>query len=149
MNIQNTFSDEWALQRLAYLYARGMDRNEPGILREIFTDDAVIESVVAVQTGIEEIVGVPVMLAKMFASTLHTVHNQTVDVSGDTASGETYGVAYQLKKPKDGKQERLDWGIRYQDKFVRFGGRWRFARRALVVEWTQTVAVEMLMPGRR
>ena len=149
MSIQDTIADEWALRRLVYLYARGMDRNEPDVLRDIFTEDAIIESAVAVQTGIDEILGVPAMLAKMFASTMHTVHNQTVEIGEEGAHGETYGVAYQLKKPRDGKQERLDWGIRYQDKFVRAGSQWRFARRRLIVEWTQTVPVEMLATGRR
>jgi len=142
-------SNEWELRQLTYLYARGMDRNEPDIIREIFTDDAVIESPVAVQTGLEEILGVPAMLDKMFTSTMHTVQNQTVSIDGDAATGETYGVAYQLMKPKDGKHKRLDWGLRYQDKFRRENGKWKFARRTLIIEWTQTVPVEMITPGKR
>jgi hypothetical protein len=144
MSLADTMADEWALRRLTYLYARAMDRNEPDTLRDIFSADAVIESPVAVQTGIDEILAVPPMLGKMFASTMHTVLNQTVEIDGDSATGETYGVAYQLKKPKDGAHERLDWGIRYQDQFVRSRGRWQFIRRTLIIEWTQTVPVDLI-----
>lgn len=144
MSSPSVMADEWALRRLTYLYARAMDRNEPDILREIFSQDAIIESPVAVQSGIEEILGVPPMLGKMFASTMHTVLNQTVEIDGDSAAGETYGVAYQLMKPKNGAHERLDWGIRYQDQFVRHSKRWQFTRRTLIIEWTQAVPVEMI-----
>lgn len=149
MSLADTNADEWALRRLTYLYAKAMDRNEPDTLRDIFRADAVIESPVAVQSGIDEILGVPPMLDKMFASTMHTVLNQTVEINGDSATGETYGVAYQLKKPKDGVHERLDWGIRYQDQFVRNGGRWQFARRTLIIEWTQIVPVDLIAPSAR
>ena len=148
MKFDDTSADELALRRLAYLYARGMDRNEPDIIRQIFTEDAIIESPVVVQKGIEEIIGVPLMLSKMFASTMHAVHNQTVNIDGEKARGETYGVAYQIKKTKDGLYESLDWGIRYQDRFMRTGGQWRFTHRKLIIEWTRTMPVEMLEAGR-
>jgi len=142
--MNSRLADEWELRQLAYLYARAMDRGDLATIDAIFTTDAVIESSLRVQKGIEEIRGIPAMLQKMFASTMHAVHNQTVAITGDTAEGETYGVAYQLMKPKDGKQLRLDWGLRYQDSFVRQNGAWRFKRRQLIIEWTQTVPVEML-----
>ena len=136
--------EEWELRRLTWLYARAMDSNEPEILERIFTDDAVIESPLRAQRGIAEVRAIPGMLKQMFASTMHTVHNQTVSISGDTADGETYCVAYQLKKPKDGVHRRLDWGIRYQDKFVRKNGAWRFSHRRLIVEWEQITEVKMV-----
>ena len=83
------------------------------------------------------------MLKKMFASTMHAVHNQTVTITGDTAEGETYAVAYQLKRPKEGKHMRLDYGIRYQDRFKRVNGTWRFTYRYLHIEWTQLSEVQV------
>jgi hypothetical protein len=131
-------ADEWELRRLAYLYARAMDSNEPKILDEIFTDDAVL-----VSRGAERnkafILGIPATLRKTYASCMHAVHNQTVTISGDTAEGETYSIAYELKHPVNGKYMREDLGIRYQDKFVRQNGKWRFARRQLNIEWAQIV----------
>lgn len=139
----DVFKDEWALRRLTYLYARAMDSDEPEVLERIFTEDAVIESVFNAQRGIGEIRAIPAMLKKMFASTLHAVHNQTVTITGDTAEGETYAVAYQLKRPKEDKNMRLDYGIKYQDRFTRVNGVWRFSYRYLHIAWTQLVEVQV------
>ena len=138
-----TFKDEWALRRLTYLYARAMDSDQPEVLECIFTEDAAIASLFNVQRGIGEILAIPAMLKKMFASTLHAIHNQTVTITGDTAEGETYAVAYQLKRPKEGKHMRLDYGIKYQDRFTRVNGEWRFSYRYLQIDWTQLVEVQV------
>jgi hypothetical protein len=135
--------DEWELRRLAYRYAQAMDRKQPEVLAQIFTDDGEIESVFRAQRGIAEILTIPDMLKSMYAGTLHAVHNQTVTVTGDTAEGETYCVAYHLKHPKDGKHMRFDYGIKYQDNFMRVNGAWRFRRRYLQIEWTQLSEVKV------
>jgi hypothetical protein len=140
------FKDEWELRRLVLRYAQAMDRKEPEVLAQIFTDDAEIESLFRAQRGIGEILGIPDMLKSMYASTMHTVHNQTVTVTGDTAEGETYCVAYHLKHPKDGKHMRFDYGIKYQDKYRRVDGAWRFSRRYLQIEWTQLSEVQVPAP---
>lgn len=139
----NTFEDEWALRRLAETYGFAMDRRDAGMLKPLFTDDAVIESVFRAQRGIAEILGIPDMLTKMYASTLHAVHNQSVTVTGDIAEGETYCIAYHLKHPKDGKNMRFDYGLKYQDSFRRVNGAWRFSRRYLKIEWTQLSEVQI------
>ena len=88
--------------------------------------------------GSTQILGNPSRLDGLYASTLHTVRNQTVTITGDTAEGETYAVAYHLKRPEGGKQVRIDWGIRYQDRFMRQDGAWLFAKRELIVDWVET-----------
>jgi hypothetical protein len=143
MSDDSLLKDEMALRRLAESYARAMDRGEPQVLERIFTEDAAIESIFRAQRGIAEIRTIPDMLKKMFASTLHAVHNQTVTITGDTAEGETYCIAYQLKHPKDGKHMRLDYGIKYQDSFRRVNGAWRFSRRYLQIDWTQLTEVQV------
>jgi len=136
--------DEWAMKRLAFLYARGGDRNEPETFASVFTEDAVVVSPQATITGRENLAKIPGMLNDMFQTTLHTVLNQTVTIDGDGAEGETYCIAYHLNHPKDGRYTRFDMYIRYQDKFRRVNGDWKFTHRRLVVDWTQTVDVEMM-----
>ena len=136
--------DEWAMKRLAYLYARGGDRNEPETFASVFTDDAIVISPQATIEGKANLAKIPGMLNDMYETTLHTVLNQTVKITGDTAEGETYCIAYHLSRPKDGKRMRFDMFIRYQDKFRRVSGEWKFTRRQLVVDWTQTVEVQMM-----
>jgi hypothetical protein len=141
--MNDTFKDEWELKRLAETYAFAMDRRDPEMLKPLFTDDAVIESIFRAQRGIAEILGIPDLLTKMYAATLHAVHNQRVVITGDTAEGETYCIAYHMKHPKDGKNMRFDYGLKYQDSFRRVNGAWRFSRRYLKIEWTQLSEVQI------
>jgi len=55
----------------------------------------------------------------------HLVMNQTVDVTGDTATGYSRGTWVVTSAEK-----RLEWSIitNYYDQFVREGGRWKFKR---------------------
>lgn len=136
--------DEWAMRKLAVLYARAADRNDPEGFAALFTEDGVIEGTGYLITGRAEIAKNPGMLRRMFHSTFHTVLNQTVEIDGDAAEGETYCVASHVNHPADGKYSKLDWAIRYQDRFRRVDGRWLFSYRKLIVDWTETAPVEML-----
>jgi hypothetical protein len=80
-------------------------------------------------------------VVERFSATFHAVHNQLVELDGDRASGETYCIASHLYE-RDGRQRKLDWGIRYQDLYVRSEGAWRFARRELCVDWEQDLPLE-------
>ena len=135
---------EWAMRRLAMAYAMAADRNDPEGFAAVFTEDGVIEGTGDLIRGHAELAGNPGMLRQMFHSTFHTVLNQTVEIDGDTAEGETYCLASHISHPVEGKHTKLDWAIRYQDKFRRVDGNWLFSYRKLVVDWTETGAVEML-----
>ena len=97
-----------------------------------------------------ELVGVEQILrglrsVERYRATFHAVHNQTLDLSGDEASGETYCVANHLLE-REGQPRKLDWGIRYQDRYRRgTDGAWRLSRRELIVDWEQ----ELPLLGRR
>ena len=55
-------------------------------------------------------------MAQLYIATQHRVHNQTVSITGDSASGETYSVAEHLSLI-DGRKSLLTWAIRYQDRW--------------------------------
>jgi uncharacterized protein (TIGR02246 family) len=133
--------DEWAIRKLAMEYARAADRGDGPGFAAVFTPDAVIEGPGFKVEGQAHIAGNPAMLKQMHASTLHTVLNQTLRVHGDTAEGETYCLAYHLNHPKDGVQTRLDWAIRYQDKYEKRDGHWLFTYRQLIVDWAEISTV--------
>jgi uncharacterized protein (TIGR02246 family) len=140
--------DERALLQLAYRYARAVDRRQPDELAALFTlDGLILRAGMPPWQGREAIRGIPARLERLFQSTLHAVHNQIVTVRGDEARGETYSVAYHLGHPKEGKQVRLDWGIRYQDSFTRVDGSWLFSRRELIIDWTETTELPALDPA--
>lgn len=139
---------EGELRRLAFLYATAMDRNDAPLLEQVLAPDAVIEGPGFVIEGLERAQESPAMLRRMYLLTRHVIHNQTVTVDGDGAEGETYGTASHVFRPEgDGTATTaLIWAIRYQDRFVRTGAGWRFARRALVIDWSETRPVT-LGPG--
>jgi len=134
-------ADEVVIRQLAVRYARAIDRNEPELLGELFTPDAVIEGPGFLMNGLDEIRKVPGMLRKMYSFTIHVVHQQTVMISGDSAESETYCTANHLMDQGEGKASNLIWSIRYQDSIKRRAGAWRFARRMLIIDWTETRAV--------
>jgi SnoaL-like domain len=129
--------DEAALRRTAELYAQGADRRDKLIWAAVMTQDCVIEAPGIELKGRAHIVAALDIMAQMYVSTQHRVHNQVVSIDGDSAHGETYSVAEHLSVA-DGRTTILTWAIRYQDRWRREAGQWRFAHRALVLDWTES-----------
>jgi len=133
----NQMADEWAIQRLARLYAYGMDRNQPDVIGAIFTEDGVIDRAGQLREGRENLRKIPPWLKQRYLATMHSIHNQLITVTGDaTAEGETYCTAEHLEKDRTGGTSIFSMAIRYQDKMVKEAGVWRFKRRQLIIEWT-------------
>ena len=121
---------------MAYRYARAVDRRDWALAETLFTDDAVLVSARFELVGRDRILR-GLKTVERYRATFHAVHNQTLTFAGDEASGETYCVANHLFE-RDGRALKLDWGIRYQDRYRRGAdGVWRIARRELIVDWEQ------------
>ena len=129
--------DEAALRRTAELYAQGADRRDKALWASIVTEDCVIAAPGIELRGRARIVAALDIIATMYDSTQHRVHNQVVTIEGDSAHGETYSVADHLNVA-EGRTTILTWAIRYQDRWRREAGQWRFAHRALVLDWSDT-----------
>ena len=129
--------DEAALRRTAELYAQGADRRDKALWASILTEDCLLEAPGIELKGRAQIVGALDIMAQLYVSTQHRVHNQLVTIEGDRARGETYSVADHLSVA-DGRTTILTWAIRYQDRWQREAGRWLFSHRALVLDWTDT-----------
>lgn len=129
--------DEAALRRTAETYAAGADRRDKALWTQVMTADCVIEGPGFRVEGREAALGSIDMLERMFVRTQHRVHNQIVTIDGDRAEGETYSTADHLSE-KDGARSLLCWAIRYQDRWRREGGEWRFSHRTLIVDWEET-----------
>ena len=103
--------DERELRRTAELYAQGADR--------------------------ANIVAALDVMARLYVATQHRVHNQLVTIDGDAAHGETYSTADHVSET-DGTRTILTWAIRYQDRWRRVDGAWRFTHRSLLIDWSET-----------
>ncbi len=131
-------ADEAALRRAAEIYAQGADRKDKQLWRSVLADDCRIEGPGFVTEGLDATLQSIDALGQMFRSTLHKIHNQTVMVEGDRASGETYCTADHLLNDAD---QLLRWTIRYIDEWRREGGAWRITRRKLELLWEEIVPV--------
>ncbi|MFC0027928.1 nuclear transport factor 2 family protein [Micromonospora chaiyaphumensis] len=135
-------ADRLAIRDLVDAYAHLADRRDAQGQAALFTDDARVAvydgepdttEPVQVLNGRDE-------LAEAFGSlrnydrTTHFNGQCTVTVDGDGATGETYCLAHHLWV-EEGQRTLMVMSIRYQDTFVRQGGRWFFAERRLITDW--------------
>lgn len=125
-----------ALRQLADIYARGADQKREDDYRRIFAEDAELIGPGFAYYGLEEVLKSIVALDQMFMKTMHWVHNQTVEIDGELAWGETCSTVEQrLHPPRD--HELLCYAVRYQDKWRKTDGFWKFTRRELIFDWEE------------
>ena len=138
--------DERAINRLVLDYAEAVDRlNEP-LLRSIFTADAVLEGPGWRFAGIEQICSILPIMKDSFVSSWHAVHQQTIRLDGDRATGENYCAGRHLQKGGYADNQVVTMIIRYQDRFIRTAEGWRMDFRKEIVDWTESGTIQS---GRR
>ena len=144
----NEAGDRLAIRELIDAYAHCADRRDAKGQMALFTEDA--EFQVFMDSRSPEptyVLHGRDALAPVFAdlnqyqATTHFNGQSTVHLNGDTATGESYCIAHHLTIDGD-KHTLMLASIRYLDEFVKVDGEWRFARRKLMVCWTETRASE-------
>ena len=138
-----TLCDRRELYDLALKYARAADRRDYKLFESIFTPDIRIARYSGPDADSGELVfemkGLETTLKGMarlesYEVTTHLVANQLAQIDGDRASGETYCLAHHIST-RDGVRQNYTMAIRYQDRFVRQDGAWKFEERVLLVDW--------------
>jgi ketosteroid isomerase-like protein len=134
MDLQE-IGDRLALRELVDRYAAIPDDRDYALVDLLFTEDAVLwapefrlegrDAIREAMRGIER-----------YEATLHAMHQQRVEIDGANARGEVYCVANHIERTADGLV-KLDWGIRYRDRYRRSGSGWRIAARELRRVWEQ------------
>ena len=69
--------------------------------------------------------------------TTHFMGQSTVILDGDRATGETYCIAHHVLA-SEGKRTLFIASLRYYAVFAKVDGKWLFAERKLIVDWTDT-----------
>lgn len=133
--------DRQAIADVVLRYCRGIDRLDLELVRDCYHDDATEEHGTFAGTRDEYVEWVAAVLTR-FTGTMHVVANQLVEVDGDEARSETYGIAYHWGEPPADHRRNFTTGFRYLDRFARRDGTWRIARRVAVREWTHVVRPE-------
>ena len=72
-----------------------------------------------------------------YEATTHFMGQSTVVLDGDRATGETYCIAHHVSA-FEGKRTLFIASLRYYDVFTKVEGKWLFAERKIMVDWTDT-----------
>jgi uncharacterized protein (TIGR02246 family) len=137
---ETEIADRIALRELVERYARIPDDRDYALVDQVFAPDATL-----VGPGFElsgrDAIRAAMRAIERYSATLHCVHNHLVEIRGDDAEGEAYCVANHLHEV-EGRPYKLDWGIRYQDRYHREPEGWRILRRELRIVWEQNAPLE-------
>lgn len=118
-------------------YCRGIDRRDAELVRSCYWPDATDDHAGAFSGARDEFVEWVVRVLTRFTATMHVLGTHTVEVVGDVAGAETYGVAHHRGDPPDDRRVNYTTGFRYLDRFERRDGQWRIAARRVELEWTR------------
>jgi ketosteroid isomerase-like protein len=138
-------ADRLAIRELIDAYAYCADRRDAKGQMSLFTEDTrfvvFMDATAAEPTqdlrGRESLAPVFDNL-NTYVVTMHFNGQSTVELDGDRAAGESYCLAHHLSVAEDGQRTMMIASIRYLDEFVKQEGRWLFAERRLMVNWTET-----------
>ena len=123
------------IRELALLYSRGVDRQDPALLRDLYTKDATDTHGDTFDGPADKYVDFLEQVFPHIRYSGHHVCNHLISVDGDEGEGEVYALAYHvLPDGNDGWLEDF-MCVRYLDRYRRESdGRWRFASRLVTYD---------------
>ena len=140
-------ADRLALRELFDSYARCADRRDATGQKALFTVDTrfavymdgpetepsyVLEGREALTPVFDDL--------NRYQATMHFNGQQTVAIDGDRATGESYTIAHHVFT-EDGERRIMVAWLRYLDVFTKIDGAWYFAERELILDWSETRAL--------
>lgn len=137
-------ADRLAIRELVDAYAHCADRRVAGGQSALFTEDTRFVIYMDEQGSeptqvVEGREGLMLVFQDLnrCQATQHFNGQSTIELSWDSATGESYCIAYHLFT--DGGERRVMIAhLRYDDTFVKQSGEWLFAERKLYVDWQET-----------
>jgi SnoaL-like protein len=137
-------ADRLALRELFDAYAHCADRRDAGGQMALFTDDTVFavymdgegSDPTYVLHGRDALAPVFDDLNR-YEVTTHFNGQSTVTLDRDRATGESYTIAHHVYT-EGGDRKIMVAALRYLDTFTKLDGRWYFAERKLILDWSET-----------
>jgi hypothetical protein len=144
--------DRERIRALCSDYALAVDRRDYETLRGLFVPDARLAiyagdpapDALRFEARGQDAIVRALRAIERYVVTTHQLGGQTVSLSNERARAETRCLASHLFV-RDGTRFSLEMAIRYRDELVRIGDGWRFAERALAVDWES----ERQLPNRK
>ena len=136
--------DRLALRELFDAYAHCADRRDAEGQKALFTADTVFavymdgdgSEPTYILHGREALTPVFDDLNR-YEVTTHFNGQSTVTLDRDRATGESYTIAHHVYT-EDGDRKIMVASLRYLDTFTKLVGRWYFAERKLILDWSET-----------
>ena len=137
-------ADRLAIRELFDAYAHCADRRDAEGQKALFTDDTVfavymdgegteptyvLEGRDALTPAFDDL--------NRYEVTTHFNGQSTVTLDGERAVGESYTIAHHVYT-EDGERKIMVASLRYLDNFTKIAGRWYFAERKLILDWSET-----------
>jgi len=137
-------ADRLAIRELFDAYAQCADRRDAEGQKALFIEDCMFAVHMSgegteptyVLRGREALTPIFTDL-NQFSVTMHFNGQSTVVLDGDRATGDSYTIAHHLFGAGDDRQVMVAH-LRYLDSYSKADGRWSFAERKLVLEWSET-----------
>jgi len=137
-------ADRLALRELFDAYAHCADRRDAVGQKALFTNDTRFavymdgegSEPTYVLQGREALTPVFDDLNR-YEVTTHFNGQSTVTIDGNRATGESYTIAHHLFT-ENGQRKIMIASLRYLDDFTKIDGRWYFAERMLILDWSET-----------
>jgi hypothetical protein len=137
-------ADRLALRELFDAYAHCADRRDAAGQKALFTDDTVFavymdgdgSEPTYVLHGREALTPVFDDLNR-YEATTHFNGQSTVTIAGDRATGESYTIAHHVFSEDDARKIMIA-SLHYLDTLAKIDGRWYFAERKLILDWSET-----------
>jgi hypothetical protein len=137
-------ADRLALRELFDAYAHCADRRDAEGQKALFTEDTRFavymdgegSAPTYVLHGREALTPVFDDLNR-YEVTTHFNGQSTFTLEGDRATGESYTIAHHLYS-EDGNRKIMVASLRYLDTCTKIDGRWYFADRELILDWSET-----------
>ena len=137
-------ADRLALREVFDAYAHCADRRDAEGQKALFTEDTrfavymdgegseptyVLQGREALKPVFDDL--------NRYEVTTHFNGQSTVTIDGNRATGESYTIAHHVYT-EDGTRKIMIASLRYLDALTKNDGRWYFAERKLILDWSET-----------
>ena len=137
-------ADRLAIRELFDAYAHRADRRDAEGQKALFTVDTRFAVYVDgdgsepsyVLEGRDALTPISADLNR-YEATTHFNGQSTVEIQRNHATGESYTIAHHVFT-EGGERKIMIASLRYLESFAKIAGRWYFAERKLILDWSET-----------
>jgi ketosteroid isomerase-like protein len=140
-----TWADKAAITEVIHRFARGLDRADEDLLREVFHPGATDDHGVFAGSA-EDFVAWVLPVMRAMASSHHLIGNVLIEVEGDRAFAESYFRAHQ-RLARDGAVHTTLTTGRYLDRLTRIDGTWAIVHRRTIFDANTALPPEADRPA--